>query len=310
MDERRRIAAIDCGTNSTRLLIVDERGRVLERAMQITRLGQGTDATGALAPEAIERCLITLRDYRALMDGHEVGAGRLVATSAVRDAANGADFLLPAHEITGLAPEVLTGDAEGRLSLAGATADMDPSDGPFLVVDIGGGSTEMVMGRSGDDPELVAVSMQLGCVRVTERFLTSDPPTVEELQAARAEIRRQIRAAVAAHPRLRDGASMLGLAGTVATMAALHGGVRDYRRELIHHTRLTRDDVSLWTRTLASEVAAARLDRAGMIEGRQDIIVGGALILEAVMDEFGFDVLVESESDILDGLVASEMVRR
>src|ERR1700736_3863422 len=170
MDPVGAVAAVDCGTNSTRLLIADAEGRPLERLTQITRLGEGVDATGALSGDAIERCLSVLTEYRHIMDGFGVVRGRLVATSAVRDAANGDEFLRAAGEVTGLDPELLTGTEEGRLSMAGAVSDLAPGDGPFLVLDIGGGSTELVTGSGPDDPDLLAVSLQLGCVRITERF--------------------------------------------------------------------------------------------------------------------------------------------
>ena len=176
MEMVRAVAAIDCGTNSTRLLIADGRGRTVERQMRITRLGEGVDAQGRLSEEAIERSISVLRDFRETMQRLAVSAGRLVATSAVRDAVNGSDFLAAAGIASGFEPELLTGIEEGRLSMAGAVADLDADEGPFLVVDIGGGSTELVVGDGPDDPDLAAVSLQLGCVRITERFLHTDPP--------------------------------------------------------------------------------------------------------------------------------------
>ena len=299
------IAAIDCGTNSTRLLVADGQGRPLERLMRITRLGQGVDATGRLAPEAIERCLAALREFRGVMDGLGVTRGRLTATSAARDAANGADFLAAAGEVTGLRPELLSGLEEGRLSLAGAVADLDLGDGPFLVLDIGGGSTELVAADGPDDPALAAVSLQLGCVRLSERFLTDDPPTGAELSAAAEEVATQLGSAVAAHPRYRETRRLVGLAGTVSTLASVHRQLAEYDRDLVHHTVLTAVDVGHWCRELAADTAAQRLARPGMMPGRQDVIVGGALILDEVMSQLGFDECLVSEADILDGLVAS-----
>jgi len=301
------IAAIDCGTNSTRLLVADGQGRPLERLMRITRLGQGVDATGRLAPEAIERCLAALREFRGVMDGLGVTRGRLTATSAARDAANGADFLAAAGEVTGLRPELLSGLEEGRLSLAGAVADLDLGDGPFLVLDIGGGSTELVAADGPDDPALAAVSLQLGCVRLSERFLTDDPPTGAELSAAAEEVAAQLGSAVAAHPRYRETRRLVGLAGTVSTLASLQLGLAEYDRDRIHHAELAAGDVAGWFHRLAAEPAADRLVRPGMEPGRQDVIVGGALILHAVMERFGFDRCLVSEADILDGLVASQL---
>jgi exopolyphosphatase / guanosine-5'-triphosphate,3'-diphosphate pyrophosphatase len=299
------IAAIDCGTNSTRLLVVDAEGRPLERLMRITRLGEGVDATGRLAPEAIARCVAVLTEFRAVMDDHGVGRGRLAATSAARDAANGDEFLSAAGAVTGLVPELLSGIDEGRLSLAGAVGDLDPTEGPFLVLDIGGGSTELIAADGPDDPDLAAVSMQLGCVRVAERFLVSDPPTRPELDAAETEVEAQLTDAIAAHPRFRDAHRLVGLAGTVSTIASLQLGSADYDRDRIHHSVLTVEDVGQWCRRLAAEPAEDRLARPGMVPGREDVIVGGALVLHAVMQRFGFSECLVSESDILDGLIAS-----
>jgi len=301
------IAAIDCGTNSTRLLVVDAGGRPLERLMRITRLGQGVDASGRLAPDAIDRCVAVLAEYRLVMDRHGVGRGRLAATSAARDAANGTEFLRAAGEATGLVPELLTGIEEGRLSMAGAVADLDPAEGPFLVLDIGGGSTELIAADGPDDPALAAVSLQLGCVRVAERFLTSDPPTTGELEAAGAEVAAQLETAAAAHPRYRETRCLVGLAGTVTTLAALHLGLVEYDRDRIHHCVLSAEVVAEWLHRLAAEPAAARLTRPGMDPGREDVIVGGALVLDAVMRRFGFTGCLVSEADILDGLVASQL---
>jgi exopolyphosphatase/guanosine-5'-triphosphate,3'-diphosphate pyrophosphatase len=307
MDTGPAIAAIDCGTNSTRLLVADAEGRPLERLMRITRLGQGVDATGRLAPEAIERCVAVLAEFRGVMDGLGVGRGRLAATSAVRDATNGDRFLDRAGEVTGLAPEMLSGIEEGRLSLAGAVADLDPAEGPFLVLDIGGGSTELIAGDGPDDPHLATVSLQLGCVRVSERFLTGDPPTPDQLEEAGTEVAAQMESVVSAHPRFSDARRLVGLAGTVSTLASLQLGLGEYDRDRIHHSVLGAADVGGWFRRLASEPTADRLRRPGMVPGREDVIVGGAMILGAVMARFGFDQCLVSEADILDGLVASQL---
>ena len=298
------MAAIDCGTNSTRLLVVDADGTALERLMRITRLGAGVDSTGTLAPEAIDRTLSVLTGYRQVMDKFDVVRGRLAATSAARDASNGAEFLHAAGEVTGIEPELLVGTDEGRLSLAGAVSDLDHDEGPFLVLDIGGGSTELVTGSGPDDPELSVVSLQVGCVRITERFLTSDPPTAAELREAEAMVNELLEQAIADHPRFLAAHRLVGLAGTVTTLASLHLGLDLYDRDRIHHAVLTAGDVYDWYRTLASEVTAARLDRAGMVPGREDVIAAGALILAAVMTRFGFDECLVSEADILDGMAA------
>lgn len=303
------VAAIDCGTNSTRLLVADPEGSPLERQMRITRLGEGVDSTGTLSAEAIDRCLSVLRDFRAIMDRFGVVRGRLVATSAARDASNGDEFLDAASEVTGIHLELLAGAEEGRLSLAGAVSDLDLGQGPFLVLDIGGGSTELVTGSGPDDPDLVAVSLQIGCVRLTERFLGSDPPTPTQLSSAEAAIAAMLERAIADHPRLLAAHRLVGLAGTITTLAALRIGLVEYDRDKIHHSVMSVGDVYDWYRTLASEIREARLDRAGMVPGREDVIVGGAMILAAVMTRFGFDQCLVSEADILDGLVASLLPR-
>jgi exopolyphosphatase / guanosine-5'-triphosphate,3'-diphosphate pyrophosphatase len=297
------VAAIDCGTNSTRLFIVDVSGNPIERLMRITRLGEGVDSSGSLSIDAIDRCMSVLSEYRQVMDRVGVVRGRLVATSAARDASNGDEFLKAAGEVTGLEPELLEGTEEARLSMAGAVSDLDPAGGPFLIVDIGGGSTELVTGTGADDPELLAVSMQIGCVRVTERFLIADPPTVAELKDAEALVNELLSAVAADEPRLLDARRLVGLAGTVSTLAALHAGLDEYDRDRLHHSVLTADNVNDWYRTLAAEVREARLDRAGMVVGREDVIVGGAMILALVMARFGFDECLVSEADILDGMV-------
>jgi exopolyphosphatase/guanosine-5'-triphosphate,3'-diphosphate pyrophosphatase len=302
------VAAIDCGTNSTRLLITDWMARPLSRQMRITRLGEGVDATGSLSTDAIERCLAVLRDYRAEMERLGVVRGRLVATSAARDASNGDDFLAAASEATGITAELLAGTEEGRLSMGGAVAELDPDDGPFLILDIGGGSTELVAGSGPDDPDLAAVSLQIGCVRITERFLRSDPPMATELKDAELLVGDLLEGAIAEYPRFTATRRLVGLAGTVTTLAALDQGLEEYDRSLIHHAVLTADQVAAWYRTLAGEVRQARLDRAGMAAGREDVIVGGALILHTVMQRFGFDECLVSEADILDGMVAGLLV--
>jgi exopolyphosphatase/guanosine-5'-triphosphate,3'-diphosphate pyrophosphatase len=304
------VAAIDCGTNSTRLLVADTAARPLERLTNITRLGEGVDATGALSSDAIDRSLSVLAEYRRIMDGFGVVRGRLVATSATRDGSNGDEFLDAAGKATGLVPEMLTGLEEGRLSMAGAVSNLDPGAGPFLVLDIGGGSTELVTGSGPEDPDLTAVSLQLGCVRITERFLSSDPPTPIELRSAEAMVGEMLDRASTEHPRFLAAHRLVGLAGTVTTLASLQLGLEEYERDLIHHAVLSIRDVYDWYRTLASEVRGARLDRAGMVPGREDVIVGGAMILAEVMTRFGFDECLVSEADILDGMVIGLLAQR
>ena len=301
-----RSAAIDCGTNSTRLLVGDVAGdggvRTLERLMRITRLGQGVDATGALAPEAVERTVAVLEEYRAVMDRLGVERVRMTATSAARDAANRADFFTAAERVVGVAPELLTGEEEGRLSFLGATTELGPATGPFLVVDIGGGSTELVVGTT--DVEGV-VSLDLGCVRLTEKLLHHDPPRPEELSNAVSVVRDQVEEAAVQLPAVRDARRLVGLAGTVTTMAAVEMGLAAYDRDRIHHFVLTRPAAEDVFRTLATEPREQRVHNPGLEPGRADVIVGGAVILVTVMRVLGFEECLVSEADILDGLLLS-----
>ena len=299
------VAALDCGTNSTRVLIASATGEPLAREMRITRLGQGVDASGALASEAIDRVLAALREFRDLMDHFGVTRGRLAATSAARDASNGSAFLAAASEVAGVEAEILSGEEEGALSFAGAMAGLAPSGGDDVVLDIGGGSTEVVLSRDG---VLFAHSMQVGCVRVAERTLASDPPSAEELAAARSMAEVALDGAYAAIPQLRElrpGSRLVGLAGTVATLAMLDQGLVDYDRERVHHHWLSIDAVTHWRIVLSSEDSEARRRRPGMVPGREDVILGGLVVLEACLERFGLEGLLTSESDILDGMVAA-----
>jgi exopolyphosphatase/guanosine-5'-triphosphate,3'-diphosphate pyrophosphatase len=297
------IAAIDCGTNSTRLLVADEDGCTLERLMRITRLGQGVDATRRLAPEAIDRTVTVLREYRQVMDRLGVTKVRMTATSAARDASNRDDFFAAAEEAVGVRPELLPGDEEGRLSFAGATAELDPADGPFLVVDIGGGSTEFVLGTT--EAEGV-VSVDVGCVRITEKFIHSDPPAPEELSQAISVLHSYLEDVRREVPGVKEARRLVGLAGTVSTMAAVEIGLAEYDRDRIHHFVLTKAAAEDVFRTLATESRAQRVHNPGLEEARADVIVGGAAVLVAIMRNFEFDECLVSEADILDGLVASQ----
>jgi exopolyphosphatase / guanosine-5'-triphosphate,3'-diphosphate pyrophosphatase len=299
------VAAIDCGTNSTRLLVVDDDGRALDRRMQITRLGQGVDATGVLRDDAVERTLDVLREYRAAMDGYGVTAGRLAATSAARDAANGTAFLAAATEVTGLAAELLSGEEEGRLSFAGATDDVEGSLDSLVVVDIGGGSTELV---TCVDTVVTAHSMQVGCVRLTERALGVDPPDEASLAAASVLVDGAIDEAFDAVTSLAEhdaGRRLVGLAGTVSTLAMIDLALAEYDEAAVHHHWLSREAIRSWRNTLASETIEDRRRRAGMVPGREDVIVAGVIILERVVDRLGVDGCLSSEHDILDGLARS-----
>jgi exopolyphosphatase/guanosine-5'-triphosphate,3'-diphosphate pyrophosphatase len=274
------VAAIDCGTNSTRLLVADASGATLDRRMVITRLGQGVDATGRLAPEAIDRTVAVLRDYRAVMDDHGVERVRMTATSAARDAENRDDFFTAAEEVVGTRPELLSGRDEARLSFRGATHELDPADGPFLVVDIGGGSTEFAVGTREPDGE---VSVDIGCVRITEKFLHADPPTALELSQALSVVHDYLDDVARDVPAVTEARQLVGLAGTVTTVAAVEQGLAQYDRDRIHHFVLTRDAAEDVFRTLATERRADRIHNPGLEPGRADVIVGGTAILVAIM---------------------------
>ena len=304
------VAAIDCGTNSTRLLVSDG-SRTVERLMRITRLGQGVDASGRLAPEAVDRTVAVLREYREVLDRHEVTRLRMTATSAARDAANRDGFFDAAEGAIGIRPELLSGDDEARLSFAGATAAIDAGRGPFLVVDIGGGSTEFAAGP-GVGPAALArpdgvVSVDVGCVRLTEKFLVSDPPAPEELSQALSVVRDYLDDVAREIPSSRDAQCLVGLAGTVTTVAAIEMGLPAYDSGRIHHFVLTREAVEEVFRTLATETRAARVHNPGLEPERADVIVGGTIVLVAVMRYFEFAECLVSEADILDGLVLSQL---
>jgi exopolyphosphatase/guanosine-5'-triphosphate,3'-diphosphate pyrophosphatase len=234
-----------------------------------------------------------------------VGRARLVATSAVRDAANSEAFLLPAAEIIGAPAELLPGIEEGRLSYAGATGDLPVADAAPVVLDIGGGSTEIVTKAGGD---ILSVSLDIGCVRLTERYLPGDPPTATEVAAAVQAIGAELNRAAEVIPPLADvsrSARLVGLAGTVSTLAAMELGLAEYDRELIHHAVLTAAAVRRWCDVLGAEPLAERARRPGLPAGRRDVIFGGALVLREVMTRFGFRQCIVSEADILDGLIMS-----
>jgi len=303
------VAAIDCGTNSTRLLVGEATGapgafRTLDRRMTITRMGEGVDATGRLADGAMARVLDVLAGYRRAMDGLGVAACRITATSAARDAANRDEFFDAAEAVVGTRPELLSGLEEGRLSFAGVTAELDPADGPFLAVDIGGGSTEFVVGSTEAE---AALSCDMGCVRLTEQWIEHDPARPEELVACLSVVDAHLDDVVRDVPGVADVRTLVGLAGTVSCAAAVEIGLATYDRDRIHHFVLTRDAVEDVFRTLATEDREERLANPGMEEARADVIVGGLSILVKVMRRFDFDECLVSESDILDGLVASQL---
>lgn len=304
------VAAIDCGTNSTRLLIGHEADGQLvtdERLMRVTRLGRGTGASGRLDPAAIRRTLDVLGEYRSLMDERGVERIRITATSAARDAANRQDFFEPAADVVGVVPELLSGADEAQLSFLGATGDLDPGDGPFLVVDIGGGSTEFALGTIGaDGPELSgSISCDMGCVRLTEAYLLHDPPGPDELSQALSIVELHLDDVLREVEGVALARTFVGLAGTVTTTAAVEIGLADYDRDAIHHFRLSKAAVEDVFRTLATESFDDRIHNPGLEKERADVIVGGLCVLVSIFRRFGFDECLVSESDILDGLALS-----
>ncbi len=306
VSERDAVAALDCGSNSTRLLVADVTG-ALVRDARITRLSEGVDATRRLTTPAMQRTWSVLSEYRTMMDDAGARTGLLVATSAVRDASNGAEFLARAREIVGVDVAILSGTEEAAYSYAGATAGLSVDDRPTLVLDVGGGSTELAL----DTPSgLVSYSMQLGCVRITERALGPGPVNEPRLGAARAMIEAELERAVAAVPQLAGVTGhvrLVGLAGTVATLAQLDAGLEHYDRDVVHHRRLSRECVTSWRERLGALSPAERLATVGMVPGREDVLVAGLMVLEAVMDRFGAPELLSSESDILDGIVEARL---
>ncbi|MCW2507370.1 MAG: Ppx/GppA phosphatase [Modestobacter sp.] len=307
-----RVAAIDCGTNSIRLLVADVPAEGahtdLLRRMEVVRLGQGVDATGRLAPEAIERTRLVLAEYAAQARELGVERVRMVATSATRDAANRADFEAMVIATLGQLPDVVPGVEEAELSYLGATASLaaaarahgaEAPRPPFLVVDIGGGSTEFVLGDAGG--VRAARSVDVGCVRLTERHLHSDPPPPDEVQAAEADVRAALEL-VAADVPVGEAATLVGLAGSVTTVAALALGLPAYDPVAIHGSRIPVAAVRAVTAGLLTATRAKRAASPVMHPGRVDVIGAGALVLRVIMDAFDLEEVVVSEHDILDGI--------
>ncbi len=307
-----RVAAIDCGTNSIRLLVADvppEGAHTdLLRRMEVVRLGQGVDATGRLAPEAIERTRVVLAEYTAQARDLGATAVRMVATSATRDAVNRADFEAMVRATLGQPPDVVPGDEEARLSYLGATASLGaavaahggpPPRPPYLVVDIGGGSTEFVLGDVGG--VRAARSVDIGCVRLTERHLHGDPPVPDEIGATEADIRAALAEVAEAVP-VGETATLVGLAGSVTTVAALALALPTYDAAAIHGSRIPVGAVRSVTAGLLTATRARRAASPVMHPGRVDVIGAGALVLRVVMDAFALDEVVVSEHDILDGI--------
>ncbi|MFZ2176956.1 MAG: Ppx/GppA phosphatase family protein [Rhodococcus sp. (in: high G+C Gram-positive bacteria)] len=315
-----RVAAVDCGTNSIRLLVadVDAEGRLhdVHREMRVVRLGQGVDATGRLAPEAIERTRIALSEYAAMIGDADATAVRMVATSATRDASNREDFFSMTRDILGsvipgAGAEVISGDEEARLSFAGAVGELDSAQGPFVVVDLGGGSTEVVLGD--ESGVHAAFSTDIGCVRITERCLHDDPPTAAQVDEARAFARQRLDEAFA-RVSIEQAHTWVGVAGTMTTLAALAKNLPEYDAEQVH---LSRIPLPRLREVCASLIAMTHTERAAlgpMHPGRVDVIGGGAIVTlmlaEALESKAGIEELVVSEHDILDGIALSIICTR
>lgn len=307
-----RVAAVDCGTNSIRLLIHDSSAGEICRDMTIVRLGEGVDATGQFHPDAIARTRDALAAFVDRMSSERVQAVRMVATAATRDAANRDEFFDMTRELLGriqpgAVAEVISGEEEAALSFRGATTDIDDARGPFCVIDLGGGSTEFIFGTGAD--VFGAFSTQMGCVRVTERFMRTDPPTEKETAAARSYVDEQIATALGTVP-LGQAATVVGCAGTFTTLSALAQGLESYDPEAIHCSEITFDAMRDVTSMLRAQTAAQRLENPVMHAGRADVIGSGATVVEQLMSAIERETsgavssFVISEKDILDGIVA------
>jgi exopolyphosphatase/guanosine-5'-triphosphate,3'-diphosphate pyrophosphatase len=313
-----RVAAIDCGTNSIRLLVADvtrrEDGtswlRDVHREMRIVRLGQGVDATGRLADEALARTKAALVDYAAICARKGVQQARMVATSATRDASNRDEFFAMTREVLGVEAEVISGDEEARLSFIGAVSTADPDDGPFLVVDVGGGSTELVLGSfDGTDATIDgALSTDIGCVRLTERCLHTDPPTEAEIAAA-TEVALNTLEPAFAKVDVTKATTWIGVAGTVTTLSAVAQGLPEYDAESTHESVLSLESIRETAQRLLTMTHGERADLGPIHHGRVDVIGGGAIVVRTLAEQLqlraGITELVVSEKDILDGIALS-----
>ncbi|KAA0920023.1 Ppx/GppA family phosphatase [Dietzia sp. ANT_WB102] len=318
-----RVGAVDCGTNSIRLLVAEgipgEAGLVdVTREMRIIRLGEGVDATGRLSDGALSRCRTALTDYTSTMAELGVQSVRMVATSATRDAENKDEFFGMTAEVLGehfpgAQAEVISGQTEAELTFAGGVADLSPEDGPFVVTDLGGGSTEIVVGELVDgQPRLLgARSTDVGCVRITERTLHSDPPTAAEIANGRAAIAEEF-AGVADLP-LGLASRWVGVAGTFTTLSALAQGMTEYDPERIHNSVITVEQMREVCDRMVAAPVAERRGLGPMHPGRVDVIGGGALVASALCDVMaeraGIGELTVSEKDILDGIAMSVLAR-
>jgi exopolyphosphatase / guanosine-5'-triphosphate,3'-diphosphate pyrophosphatase len=301
-------AAVDVGSNSVRLLVLAADGSRITREMTVTRLAAGVDRTGHLDDQALARTLDTIAGYRDLWRTHGVtDRVRIAATSAVRDAEDRDRFFAGVRDVAGIDAEVLSGSQEAALAFAGSIGAVEV-DRPAAVIDIGGGSTELIVGDARD--QVVGdVSLQLGCVRLTERHLREDPPRREEIRAARSMIIERLDAAdeslAAQGVGLRDAVALVGVAGTVTTLGALHLGLDAYEESLIHGAEVPAADLAALTERLLAGTSAERASLGPMQPGREDVIHGGALILAEVVARYGFGSVVVSEADGLDGLAAT-----
>lgn len=295
-------AAIDCGTNAIRLLVADVSNGVVTdrvRLMRTVRLGEGVDTTGEFSEAALERTFAACREYADILNQYEVRDLRFIATSASRDVSNRSNFLKGVHAILGVVPDVISGTEEAELSYAGAISGL-PGVGQALVADIGGGSTEFVMKDS--TGSLISRSLNMGCVRMTERYLQTDPPTDQEIQLAVSDINRNLEDLEASLP-IHSTQVFIGLAGSVTTVAAMAMGLESYQAELIHGSVITLEQVEQVTDELLTMTREQRSQLGFMHPGRIDVIGGGALVLRESMRILGFDRVNVSEKDLLDGVV-------
>jgi exopolyphosphatase/guanosine-5'-triphosphate,3'-diphosphate pyrophosphatase len=300
----RRVAALDCGTNSIRLLIAEENPGAsafteISRKMSIVKLGEGVDRNKAFLPDAISRTLVAVNVFAADIAEAKVEQVRFCATSATRDAQNRDEFLIPVAQILGITPEVISGEEEARLSFKGATQGLDKTSGPFLVVDIGGGSTEFVFGSDYVD---AARSVNIGCVRMSERHFKNDPPTQSEIDFARADIKNAIAQAAEVVP-IKSAKTLVAVAGTATTVAAAALNLAKYDSDLIHLAKISAIEtrrVSDWLLTLTRQ---ERVDLGYMHPGRVDVIAAGSLVLAEIIEATGLTSFVASENDILAGMV-------
>ncbi len=319
-----RVAAIDCGTNSIRLLIADVdpvAGSLIDvdRRMEIVRLGEGVDRTGRLSSEALARTFVACDQYASVIGDRSVASVRFVATSASRDASNREEFEAGVLARLGVVPEIISGNEEAALSFRGATRELvQPSAddrgvgsaasarrAPYLVVDIGGGSTEFVLGTAA--PE-ASVSVDIGCVRMTERHLRDDPPTVSQIQTATADIDDAI-ASAGRVVSFATPSTLVGLAGSVTTVAALSLGLKTYDSSKIHRSVISADEVRRVSDELLGMTRAQRAALPVMHPGRVDVIGAGALVLRRIMEATGAKEVLVSEHDILDGIAWSQVER-